>query len=299
MRSIAYHLLDVFTDRPFGGNQLAVFLDAPILADDVMQRIARELNLSETVFVRPSADGSTAWDLRIYTPGGEVPFAGHPTAGTAILLAMTGRITAVREGRAAFVLGERAGPVACVVTGLDTDTPHAEFTAPQRPSYGPPTPSPDEFARVLGLGADAIGLGTMHPRQVSCGLAYTIVPVRDRDALGRVQLDLGAWARIIAPLWAPLVYVVTPGDGAAAWQARMFAPALGVPEDPATGSAAAAFAGYLATTDGTHAWTIAQGVEMGRPSRISIAADRVSGVVTAVRVGGTAVLMGEGTLRIA
>lgn len=296
---LPYHLLDVFTDRPFGGNQLAVFLDAPALGDDVMQCVARELNLSETVFVRPSADGTTAWDLRIYTPGGEVPFAGHPTVGTAMLLAMSGRITPVSEGRATFVLGERAGPVACVVTGLDADTPHAEFTAPQRPSYGPPTPSHDDFARVLGLDAAVIGAGAMQPQQVSCGLPYTIVPVRDRDALGRVQLDLGAWARVIAPLWAPLVYVVAQGDRADTWLARMFAPNLGVPEDPATGSAAAAFAGYLATTDGTHAWTIAQGVDMGRPSRISIAADRVSGVVTAVRVGGTAVRMGEGTLRVA
>lgn len=299
MMSLPYHLLDVFTDQPFGGNQLAVFLEAPELPDALMQRIARELNLSETVFVRPSIDGTTAWDLRIYTPGGEVPFAGHPTVGTAVLLAMTGRVPASDAPRATFVLGERAGPVACVVTHLDTDTPHAEFTAPQRPSFGPASPSSEDLARVLGLAADAIGLGAMQPQQVSCGLPYLIVPVRDRDVLGRVRLDLGAWARVIAPLWAPQVYVAAPGDAPDAWQARMFAPDLGVPEDPATGSAAAAFAGYLATTDGTHRWTIAQGVEMGRPSRIAIAADRVSGVVTAVRVGGTAVRMGEGTLRIA
>ncbi len=149
MQTLLEVLLDFVTERSSGGNQLAVFLEAPPLPDDVMQRIARELNLSETVFVRPSIDGTTAWDLRIYTPGGEVPFAGHPTVGTAVLLAMTGRIAPVAEGRATFVLGERAGPVACVVTHLDTDTPHAEFTAPQRPSIGPASPSSEDLARGL------------------------------------------------------------------------------------------------------------------------------------------------------
>lgn len=292
---VKFHTLDVFTDQVFGGNPLAVFPDADGIPPALMQRIARELNLSETVFVRWEAPPEgTDCGVRIFTPGTELPFAGHPTIGTAYLLSALGRVGA------RVVLGETVGPVP-VEVGMEGGRPSfAMLTAARVPEMGPAPPPPDVVARVLSIGEGDLG-GSLGTAFVSAGVPFLVVSVRDRAVLGRVHLDALAWQRHVRDAWGPHVYVVTDdAAGDAHVRARMFAPAMGIPEDPATGGAATALAGLLAARDadgdGTLRWIVEQGVEMGRPSRLQVEADVRGGSVAAVRVGGRAVLVSEGEM---
>jgi|KBSMisStandDraft_5_1062788.scaffolds.fasta_scaffold57347_2 trans-2,3-dihydro-3-hydroxyanthranilate isomerase len=297
-----FHTLDVFTDRPFGGNQLAVFPEAPELAKDEMQRIAAEFNLSETVFVQPARDPRNTRHLRIFTPAEELPFAGHPTIGTAHLLAAL-RAFPLKGDRTNIVLEEEAGPVQVSITQRKGKLPFVELAAPALPTFGPPPPHASELAAVLNLEPGDLLDGTDAPQACSCGVPYLFVPVRDRSVLARVQVDGGAWRAVLAHYWAPAVYVFCrdPELKGSALRARMFGPGLGIVEDPATGSAAAAIAGYLASRDstreGTLRWRIEQGFEMGRPSLLDVEADIRQGKVKQVRVGGTAVRISDGELR--
>lgn len=299
-----YHVLDVFTDVPFGGNQLAVFVDAPALEPDLMQRIARELNLSETVFVQPAVDSRAVRALRIFTPGVELPFAGHPTIGTAHLLVAMGLVPAEQAERGVF-LEERVGLVAVTVRRQASGTLVAELTPAQLPESRGPVPSRAELGALLGLDADEVVVESDGdaPQAVSAGVPFLFVPVRDRGVLARVAVDLTRWRELLASAWAPHLYVFSrdAGNGADI-RARMFAPAMGIAEDPATGGAAAAFAGYLAwrvaDRDAELRWVVEQGVEMQRPSRIEVTAVKEAGVLRAVRVGGSAVRIGEGVLRV-
>lgn len=293
-----FHTLDVFTDRVFGGNPLAVFPDAQGIAPEMMQRIARELNLSETVFVT-GAEGA-AFDVRIFTPGMELPFAGHPTVGTAMLLAMLGRAPA-GESVSRLVLNEQVGPVPVEVRMEDGRPTFAMFAAPRVPELGPPPPAPGVLAELLSIDEAELG-GSLETANYSAGVPFLFVSVRGADALARVRLDVGAWERHLRDAWSPHVYVVADaaGDEGVALRARMFAPAMGITEDPATGGAATALAGLLAArdaeSDGTWCWTVLQGVEMGRPSRIMIEADVRDRRVAQVRVGGGAVRVSEGEM---
>ena len=300
----AYHLLDVFTDRPFGGNPVAVFPDAVRLPERAMRAIAAELNRSETVFVLPPEAGGTA-RLRIFTPKMELPFAGHPTIGTAVLLAMLRASVAERSSNAMeLVLEEGSGPVPVTVSITDGMPVAARLTAPRLPEFGPEAPSHAELSALLGLEERDILDGTWRPRAASAGVPYLFVPVRDRAVLGRATVDLSVWRRTIAMSWAPHLYVITPDverEGSSV-RARMFAPAMGIVEDPATGAAAAALAGYLASIatrrDGSLRWVIEQGFEMGRPSILEVDADLSDGKPTRVQVGGRAVIVGDGALEV-
>jgi trans-2,3-dihydro-3-hydroxyanthranilate isomerase len=289
-----FHTLDVFTDRTFGGNPLAVFPDARGLAAGQMQRIAAELNLSETVFVLPPEAGGTR-RVRIFTPRVELPFAGHPTVGTAILLVALGMAPSAAGGTTTVTLEEGVGAIPVTVRTPKGVPTFAQFTAAKLPEVGPPPPPREELAAMLSLAAEDLPAGGLEPAAVSCGLPFLFVPVRDRAAVGRAMLDLGCWARVLQNYWTRMVFVFAmdpelPGSHA---RARMFAPEAGVLEDPATGSAAAAFAGYLGVREpgpnGVRRWVIEQGFEMGRPSLIHAEADVRDGAVTAVRVGGSAV----------
>jgi trans-2,3-dihydro-3-hydroxyanthranilate isomerase len=295
----SYHLLDVFTDRVFGGNPLAVFSDGHGLSTEQMQRVAAELNLSETVFVLPAETETGTRKLRIFTPAVELPFAGHPTVGTAVLLAETG---AVPKDVDHIVLEETVGPVAVRIAREPGRPTFAQLTAAQAPEFGPPPPAYAELARVIGLDESDLLDGDWAPGSASCGVPFVIVPVRSREALARVRMDQGAWERVLADTWAPHVYIVAPGASDADLRARMFAPAMGLGEDPATGAAATALAAYLARRENreaaTHRWTVEQGVEMGRPSTLYLDADVEAGSITAIRVGGSAVLVGEGWMEI-
>ena len=287
---------DVFTTRRFGGNQLAVLPDAAGLDGAAMQRLAAEFNYSETTFVLPPADPANLARVRIFTPRAEMPFAGHPTVGTALALAWLGRTPA--DG--AFVLEEEAGPVAVRLSTDGAGRLGAEFTAPAAATHSPPL-AHAPFARALGLAGDDLVLDGGLPCVASCGAPFVVVELASRAALARASLASLAGLPEDAAVGVFLFTRDGADEDADLW-ARMFAPAHGVPEDPATGSAAAALAGFLAgrpgLADGWHGWRIAQGIEMGRPSLIAARALRRDGRVAEVRVGGTAVPVAEGTIEV-
>lgn len=297
---LAFHTLDVFTDRPFTGNPLAVFPQGPALTDAQMQAIARELNLSETVFVRPPEAGGLA-KLRIFTPGAELPFAGHPTIGTAILLARLG-VAPASDCESEIVLEENVGPIRVALRWQGGVARFARLEA--RPTeLGPRPPRTSALAAMLGLTEDDLDHPTLGPTFASAGGRFLVVPVRDLDALGRSRLQMAEWQRTLAGEWAEQVYVVAGDpDSGEPLRVRMFGPAIGIPEDPATGAAAVAFAGLLGARDprpeGVLAWTLEQGIEMGRPSRLEIEAVKRGGEVVATRVGGGAVAISRGEMEV-
>ncbi len=301
---LPFHTLDVFTEHTFGGNPLAVFPDATHLPTDLMQKIAREMNLSETVFLGPPETASGTARVRIFTPAVEVPFAGHPTVGSAIFLAAQGMGRPPKSGVATLVLEENVGPVPVEVRFEDGRPVFARFTTAIPPEHRRCPLGREELAALVGLQPEELDPEGFAPEMVSCGLPYLIVPVRTLEAIRRAALDLGHWRSTVADGWAHHVYLVCPEaeqDGVD-WHVRMFAPGSGVPEDPATGSAAAALGGYLAAADGrddaTMAWTVEQGAEMGRPSLLHVEAVRAGGATTAVRVGGSAVAVHQGTMSV-
>lgn len=294
---------DVFTDCPFGGNPLAVFPDGRGLSDETMQRVAREMSLSETVFVLPPGNPDHTRKLRIFTPAVELPFAGHPTVGTAIALAAIGEIPLAGE-ETRIVFEEGVGPVPVAIRAEGGQPVFAQLWAARLPKTGPPPPSIQELAGLLSLDPSDLLTGEDRPETVSSGVPFLFIPLRDRGAVGRARVRMDRWDALLSGPDAPELYVFAydpelPGSHI---RARMFAPALGIPEDPATGGAAAAFGGYLGSRaperDGTLGWVIEQGFEMGRPSLLHLEVDKRGGAVAAVRVGGGAVLMSEGTMEI-
>jgi trans-2,3-dihydro-3-hydroxyanthranilate isomerase len=298
-----YLTADVFTDEPFGGNQLAVFPDARGIPDHRLQDVAREFNFSETTFVYPATDPSHTRRIRIFTPGNELPFAGHPTVGTAHVLAAIGDLQL--DGPVTrIVLEELVGPVPVDIRTEHGQPVFCQLTAAKLPEEGPPPPSNDALASALGLEPSDLLDGEWAPRGWTCGVPYLFIPLRDRAAVARSQVRADAWERVLAGTWAPEVIVFArEGERAGSdLHARMYAPGFGIAEDPATGSAAAAMAGYLARRDprrdGTLRWVMEQGFEMKRPSILEIEADVRGGAITAVRVGGSTVLMCEGTMQI-
>jgi trans-2,3-dihydro-3-hydroxyanthranilate isomerase len=292
---------DVFTDRLFGGNPLAVLPDARGLSAGQMQWIAREFNLSETAFVLPPDDPAHTRRVRIFTPGAEVAFAGHPTIGTALVLAALGEVDPA-GGRARIVLEEGVGPVAVDIQTEEGHPPFAQLSVASLPEFGPPPPSVEAIAAAVSLEPGDLLAGDYAPEAASCGLPFLFVPLRGLDALRRARLNRERWEDSLSSYWAPqpFLFAFDGARGGNRVQARMFAPGLGIAEDPATGSAAAALAGYLGRRDpareGTLHWTVAQGVEMGRPSRMQVEADLADGRMIAVRVGGSCVLVSEGWL---
>ncbi|MFL5560226.1 MAG: PhzF family phenazine biosynthesis protein [Gemmatimonadaceae bacterium] len=297
-----YLTADIFTDKPFGGNQLAVFPDAVGLDDEQMFALAREFNFSETTFVFPPEKGGTR-RVRIWTPGGEVPFAGHPTVGTAHVLAEIGEIPLEGE-RTAIVLEEEVGPVPVTIRASGGKAVFAQLSVAKLPEIGPPVPTRETLASILSLEAKDLVGGHFAPQSVSCGLPFLFVPVKDRDAVKRARIRMEQWERTLGNAWASMIFVFSrdPEREGSDIRARMYAPGISVPEDPATGSACAALGGYLGARDprreGTLRWVVEQGFEMGRPSIIEVEADKNDGAITAVRVGGSSVMMGEGTIRV-
>jgi trans-2,3-dihydro-3-hydroxyanthranilate isomerase len=306
MTGYRFLIADVFTDRAYAGNQLAVLPEARGLATEAMQRIAREFNFSETIFALPPENPAFTRRVRIFTPMRELPFAGHPTVGCAVALASIGAVKLDSNGRARIVLEEGVGPIPITISaGRDRAWPlFAQFTTAKLPEKGPPAPAPRDLAAVLSLKEEDVLMGEFAPQGVSCGVPFLFVPLRDIDCVRRARMNLMEWERAIKPYWAPEVFLFTMSgerDGSHV-HARMFAPGHDIAEDPATGSACAGLAGYLAwrdaSADGTCKWRVEQGFEMGRPSIIDIEADKRDGKVTAVRVGGHAVVVAEGTINI-
>lgn len=289
--------LDVFTGRRFAGNPLAVVMEADGLDAAAMQAIAREFNLSETVFVLPPQDPAHRARYRIFTPREEVAFAGHPTVGTAVLLALSDGGGQARD----MVLEAEIGPVPCRVEAAG-DNGQAVFQLPALPRVAGAPPAVDTLAAALGLAAGDIGFGGYLPCCFSAGIGFTFTPLKSLDAVRRATPDLAQFAAALGgdAHRAVFVYCAQTAEAGHDFHARMFAPSYGIVEDPATGSAVAAFAGVLTRQaglpDGNHTFAIEQGYEMGRPSLIRLGLTLVGARLTAGSVGGGAVKVTEGTI---
>ena len=282
-------LTDVFTEQAFGGNQLAVFPDGTGISDAQMQAYARELNFSETTFVLPPRKPGHTHRVRIFTPTKEIPFAGHPNVGTAVVLAAAGHT-------GELVFDEDVGTVR-ITARAGGNRGFAELTLERAAEIRPSDIPPARLMAMVSLPEDAAG--PLPAFAMSVGLPFFVVPLKDPACVTAAKLD-SSWETVLPPgAWSRDVYVVA-GDFAPGGRlkVRMFAPADGIPEDPATGSAAAALASCLAAalpdTDGEFTWTVEQGAEIGRPSLISAVAVKRAGQVVAIRVGGSAVIVGEG-----
>jgi trans-2,3-dihydro-3-hydroxyanthranilate isomerase len=301
VRSYRYLHLDVFTDRLFGGNQLAVFLDGRGLPADTMQAIAKEMNFSETAFVLPPESAGTDIRLRIFTPGEELPMAGHPTVGTAFALARSG-VIAPGQSRATFGLG--VGPTVVDLVWRDDELSFAWMTQ-LLPAFGAPVADRAGAAAVLRLSAAAV-TGTGLPVQtVSCGVPFLFIPLTTRRAVDTASLDRAAYdaLRQGASLDKELpVFLFSPepaGDRATVYS-RMFAPGLGIAEDAATGAASGPLGCYLVRhkvvpPEKASGIVSLQGAKIGRPSYIHIAIGAAGADIGSVRVGGESILAGEGT----
>jgi trans-2,3-dihydro-3-hydroxyanthranilate isomerase len=296
--------LDVFTAAAFGGNQLAVFPDASAIPEDALLNITREFNFAEVTFCYPPANPANTRKVRIFTPAREIPFAGHPTVGTAIALVELGLVKLQGAGNTKLVLEEGVGPIAVAVRKEGSAVAFAQLSAAKLAEVGPAAPSRGMLAEILSIEAEDILASPMAPQNVTCGLPFLMVPLRSVDAVSRSRVRMEKWEATLKSAWAPDIFVFArdPEGGDAHFHARMYGPGVNVPEDPATGSANACLAGYLAARsaqkDGTLVWTVDQGVEMGRPSRLEIEADKSAGTVTAIRVGGNAVMMSEGSFTV-
>lgn len=302
-KTAAFVTVDVFTDRAYGGNQLAVFPDARGIPEELLSPIAREFNYSETTFCYPPANPAHTRRVRIFTPGAEVPFAGHPTIGTAHVLVATGAVKP-KGNVAEIVLEEGVGPVSVRVELENGEPVFAQLSVAKLPEVGPQPPSRGVLADILSLEAGDIGFGGQGAQAISCGLPFLIVPVRDVSAVSRSRVRMERWENTLQTYWARdvMVFAADPDTGPGHYRARVYVPGFNVPEDAATGSANACLAGYLALRaaepDAKFTWTVDQGVEMGRPSRLRIEADKADGAITAVRVGGASVVVSEGTMRL-
>jgi trans-2,3-dihydro-3-hydroxyanthranilate isomerase len=296
-----FYTLDVFTGEVLAGNPLAVVLDSEGLSDDRMQAIAGEFNLSETVFLGKPAQAGHRASLRIFTPAHELPFAGHPTVGTAVLLALLD--FGGKQGKIDFALEEKVGLVACAIEVARNDRGRATFTVPQLPELVGTLPDRPELARALSLDASDIGFGEHEPGVFSAGVPFGCVPLASRAAVTRAKPAGPPFIKAFSGLsrGAAYIYCAEPLDRSHAFHARMFAPDFGVREDPATGSAAAAFAGAIMRfgkpADGEHTFVIEQGDAMGRPSRITLSMSIAGGRLTRAKINGEAVIVSEGTLR--
>lgn len=290
-------LVDVFTDEAFGGNQLAVLTDARGLADHQMQAIAREFNFAETTFVLPAEDPANTARLRIFSPGAEMPFAGHPTVGSAAVLDRFG-ILDTRPG-SPIVFEELAGLVQVSVTVNGAKT-YSELTLDGALDRPDERPDQQQLAAALSLPADAVSDAWF----ASVGLRFCFCQLQSAADVDAAVLDNAAWSRALKHAWAQHLFFFS-GDlrDGSHLHARMFAPGIGVAEDPATGSAVAALVAVIAErdarTEGEVTVTVNQGVLMNRPSTIAAAARKENGALRSIRVGGSVQFFGSGTLSIA
>jgi trans-2,3-dihydro-3-hydroxyanthranilate isomerase len=302
MRRLHYHLVDVFTDRAFGGNPLAVCTNGRGVETETMQAIAKEFNLSETTFVLPPADPRHDWHVRIFTPGHELPMAGHPTIGTSFVLAREHMIR--RDApETNIVLEEGVGPVPVRVEFKDGEPVFAEMSQPL-PRFGPRLTDARAAAAMLSLAADDVD-AELPIEVVSCGVPFLFVPLRSLDAARRARPRADLMEQAAGDDVPPQVFLFTrevENEGSTI-HSRMFAPGLGITEDPATGGASGPLGCYLVrhgvvACDPAAEIVSEQGIEMGRPSFIRIRIEQRDGDISAVRVGGQCRFMGEGFIEI-
>ena len=298
---VAFEQVDVFTDRPFTGNALCVVSDGAGLSPEQMQAIAREMNLSETTFVLPPTDPHAAYWMRIFTPAKEIPFAGHPSVGTAYVMASAGRFP-LREPvtRIYQQVGIGTLPLDIEVSG---GKPGRVVMTQGKPTFGAVLRDVAPFSEALGLDAGVLVEAKLPAQVVSTGLAHLMVPLPDLDTIGSLRPNATLLDAVLQACGALGFFAfclqTTTADAFA--HARMFAPGAGVPEDPATGSAAGPLGAYLAVhgvlPKTQKAFVLEQGIEMGRPSRLWVEVIReTNGMPTTIRVGGTTVPVIRGTI---
>lgn len=301
---LSFHTLDVFTSKPFSGNPLAVVHGADHLSTEQMQTITREFNLSETTFVMKPEDAANTAKVRIFFPGGEMPFAGHPTIGTAVLLAEL-RNKPGCNFETDIRLELKAGLTPVRVSRI-ADRAMAKLKAPKLPSLAPAsTPAVAAIARALDLEPGDIGFDGHQPMLTRGAIGFLCIPVATRQGLAKSRIIEPHWSAIVAAtddLDAAYVYC-RGGDAADThYRARMYAPTGGIAEDPATGSATVQMAAQLLKAeqlaDGTHRWRFEQGYEMGRPSDLWLEADVAAGALAEVRLSGSAVQVMKGEINL-
>ncbi|MGI9353494.1 MAG: PhzF family phenazine biosynthesis protein [Rhizobiaceae bacterium] len=296
-----FHTLDVFTDKPLAGNPLAVVLDSDGLDDEAMQAIATEFNLSETVFVFPPEKSNHTARIRIYTPVHELPFAGHPTVGTAVLLSQLNHM----DHRAELVLEENVGPVKCVVSDQD-EVRSARFELPKVSERFDWQVDTGKLADSIGLQTQDVGFDNHEVSIWDGGVPYMLVPLGSLSAVANIKIN-PVLLKEIEPVFEGIhanIYAYCRGGEAvdAAFHARMFAPFQGIPEDPATGSAVASFSGQIALRElgdnDSGSFFIEQGYEMGRPSQIYLDIGKSGAAISGAAISGAAVRISEGILDI-
>ena len=299
-----YLHFDVFTDTRFGGNQLAVFLDTAGLSSVQMQAMAREMNFAESTFVMPAESADTSVRMRIFTPAAEMPMAGHPVIGSTFALAREGRIP---QGAPAWTFGLNIGPLPVELQWREGQLAFAWMTQ-RNPEFGPPEEIAP-VARALGLADKVIGGNGLPVQQVSCGVPVLIVPVATRAdvdsaapdaALMHALKDKSGVSHFVFYLYTT---DRTGADDAATVYTRMFAPELGIYEDPATGGASGPLGAYLVhhgvvPPEQARAMLNLQGKKLGRPSWLHISIESADGAISRVRVGGTSVFVAEGSFEI-
>lgn len=293
-----FYTLDVFTKTALAGNPLAVVLDSEGLSDHAMQMIAKEFNLSETVFMFPPKDHANRAALRIFTPATELPFAGHPTVGTAVLIALL-------DGHASssFGLEEKVGLVACTASRISENEGEAVFTLPRLPERIADASSSSMIAEALGVAEDDIGFDRHQPLVASAGVGFNFIPLKTKDAVTRASIKGANWTDAFKVAGRPNAFVYTRETVEAGhhFHARMFAPHLGIGEDPATGAQpppSRALLLILNIRKTAHRIVIEQGYAMGRPSQITLEMDVKVRALIAARIGGSAVIVSEGKLMI-
>jgi trans-2,3-dihydro-3-hydroxyanthranilate isomerase len=296
-----YAILDVFTDKPFAGNPLAVVIDGDGLDSARMQAIAREFNLSETVFVGPPENRLHGARLRIFTPLQELTFAGHPTVGTAVLLALDDAGDNPGAHEAVLILEERIGPVRCGVFMKGERVGRVIFDLPAEPVALASDLDREAVANALSLLPGEVGFENHVPSVYSAGVPFAFVPVRNLEIIARARPNRVSWHDAFASdAAAAFVYCRETEANGHDFHARTFAPTMGIEEDPATGSAVAALAGAIMRFDapgpGSHRFVVEQGFEIGRPSLISLELDITGGRIEGARIGGDAIVVARGTL---
>ena len=296
-----YHLLDVFTDRQFGGNQLAVFPDPPPdLPTELMQQIAKELNLSETTFVLPPSESDSDFRLRIFTPAAELPMAGHPTVGSAYMLARLGALGRIENAKT-IVFEEGVGPIATTIHADEQGDPVDVWMHQPIPQFLDIIEDRSTIADILSV--SAADMRHDAPIQVlSSGEPFLFVVLNSLDAARRIRLRLDKWADALAGTDAENIFVTTTETvyDSSTVHSRMFAPALGIQEDPATGAASGPLGAYLLRYDLVQNGELVseQGFEIGRPSFIRIRVRQTGSAFSEVSVGGRCAYVGFGTLVI-
>jgi trans-2,3-dihydro-3-hydroxyanthranilate isomerase len=291
-----FYLVDVFSSTPFGGNQLAVLPDATGISTEGMQKIAREFNFPESTFVLPKNDSVNSYRVRIFTPRAELNFAGHPTIGTACALVMKQYAPAVDPIR--LILEENIGPVTVDVAQRNGGY-HGTLTLSVQIDAPAGAPAPEDLAAVLSIEPEEV----IQSFFAGVGLPFCFAWLTSNEAVDRAAVDRAAWNATLSRAWSPHLFFFAGDlrDGGNLY-ARMCAPALGIEEDPATGSACAALVGAMASKDdfdGTaYRLSIRQGVSMGRPGEIEAEARKSGGVVTSVSVGGATAWIAGGEIEV-